>query len=73
MFVFWSYQKNLIGTQKRVRITPATEIARNTVGTCNRRISAQTVRRRLVATRLFAWRSYNEAILTGCHHGNLLA
>ena len=57
----------------RRRLTPATEIARNTVGTHNRRISAQTVRRRQAAIRLFARRPYKGALLTRRRRANGLA
>ena len=49
----------------RRRFKPPTETVRNTVGTHNCRISAQTIRRRLDATRHFAKRPYKEAILIG--------
>lgn len=57
----------------RRRFTPATETARNTVGTHNRRISPQTVRRRLAANDMFARRPYKGPVLTGRHRRNRLA
>ena len=51
----------------RSRFTPATVTARNTVGTHNCRISPQTIRRRLAATRMFARRPYKGPILTRRH------
>ena len=57
----------------RRRFTPATVTARKTVGTHNRRISPQTVRRRLAATRMFARRPYKGPILTRRHRQNRLA
>ena len=57
----------------RRRFTPATETARNTVGTHNRRISAQTFRRRQAAIRLFARRPYKVALLTRRRRANWLA
>ena len=57
----------------RRRFTPATVTARSTVGTHNRRISPQTVRRRLAATRMCARRPYKGPILTRRHRQNRLA
>ena len=60
-------------THARRRFTPATETARNTVGTHNRRISAKTVRRRLATNQMFARRPYKGPILTRRHRRNRLA